>query len=170
MQISKITFREENISVDDAKNILDVYDLATNENYKRWLEEITPFRDFYNQNNLLWWIQYSILNVQAFLWIRKDIFRYKWVSFMIEQSEKDRIFAKWYIDWKLKIIFKLKKWKKILIDKMISLEKWIWRWSIKELCEYYNTFNIVVKPSIYGGWFWEKMKKEYKNVINITIQ
>lgn len=170
MQNVKITFKEENINIDDAKRILDVYNESKEEKYKKWLEEITPFRDFYPKNNWRGWLDYCIYNIQIFLRLRKDMFRYKWVTFLIEQSEKDRLFTKWYIGWELRIIFKLKKWKKIIIDKIISLKKWIWRRGLKELCEYYNTFIIVVKPSIYGRWFWEKMKKDYKNIITITIQ
>lgn len=170
MSNSKITFKEENINIGDAKKILDIYDESRNEEYKKWLEEITPFRDFYPSKNWRGWRDYCIYNLQIFLRIRKDMFRYKWVSFLIEQADKDRVFLKWYTDWELKVVFKLKKWKKLLIDTMISLEKWIWRRSLKVLCEHYNTFSIVVKPSVYGRWFWEKMQKEYKNFITITIQ
>jgi hypothetical protein len=148
---------------------LDVYCSAKDENYKKWLEEITPFKDFYPHKNLLWKAYFYILRYLIKLSLFKSMFLYNWTVFIIEQPDEDEIFLRWSINGLNKIFFKIKKWKSIFIDKIISLEKWLWRKSIKELCEYYNIYDIVVEPSIYGIWFWKKMKKEYKWRINILI-
>jgi len=170
MQTSKITFKEKNISIQDARNILDVFYGSKDENYKKWLMEITPFKDFHPHNNWFWRAYYTVLRLLIRLGIYKHMFLYNGVIFEIEQPKEDEVFVKWSIGGSNKIFFKIKKGEDIFIDKMISLEKWLGRRWIKELCTHYHIFDITVEPSIYAIWFWQKMKKEYKQVINISIQ
>ncbi len=170
MQPFEILFKEENINIQDARDILDVYYSSKDENYKKWLMEITPFKDFHPHNSWFWRAYYVVLRLLVRVRLHRHLFLYNGVVFTIEQPKEDELFVKWSINGSSKVFFKIKKGTNIFIDKMISLEKWLWRKSIKELCKYYHIFDITVEPSIYAIWFWEKMKKEYRQVINISIQ
>ena len=170
----EIIFKEEEISINDAKNILDVYFDTKDENYKKWLMEITPFE---------WWpFKNYFYKLVSYFWIKKvlrenkEAFVYRlalitWIS----RSNKEYFYLKWLINWEAKVFFyisrrSLKSKKNILIDKMICIQKWLWRQAIKELCGYYNIYNVVVEPSVYWAWFWQKINKELKWKINITIR
>lgn len=167
-------FKEEDISIEEAKNILDVFFDTKDENYKKWLMEITPF-SWVPFKHLLW-------KIISYFWIRKElkknkeafVYRLALITW-ITKSNKEYFYLKWLVNWESKVFFyisrkSIRTKKNILIDKMISIEKWLWRLAIKELCDHFNIYNIVVEPSIYWIWFWEKMKKEYKWEINITIK
>ncbi len=172
--INKITFKEEDITIYEAKNILDIYFDSKNENYKKWLKEITPFE---------WWpFKNYFYKLIAYFWIKKElknnkkafVYRLALITW-ITKSNKEYFYLKWLVNWESKVFFyisrkSIKSKKNIFIDKMISIEKWLWRQAINDLCDYYNIYNIVVEPSKYWIWFWEKMKKEYKWKINITIK
>lgn len=174
MKKTEITFKEEDITIEDAKNILDVYFDTKDENYKKWMKEITPFKWYDFRNYFFKFISYFSLKKQ--LKSIKNSFTYK-LAFIseIDKSDNDWIYIKWVIDWKIKLFFKinkrqLEKWKNIFIDKMISLEKGLWKFSIIELCKHYNINKIIVEPSIYWMSFWQKISKELKWEINITIR
>lgn len=163
----KIKFKEEKITKEEAVNMLDIYYSSNDENYKFWFKEITPFRDFKDNGNF-------IITNPLFNW---NIFDYKWTLFKVLELEKDEIHLKWYINNKLAIFFsiyndRLISKKHIYINKMIVLDhwKWIWRLSIKKLCDYYSIYNIIIKPSWTWLPFWNKMILEYKSVINIIIK
>lgn len=169
-----ISFKEEDINIDEAKNILDVYFETKDSNYKKWLKEITPFKWDEIKNKFFKLLSY--FEIKKILKNNKEAFIYRlslitWIS----KSDNTHFYLKLIINWKSKIFFyitrkSIKSKKNIYIDKMISIEKWLGRIAIKKLCDYYNMYNIVVVPSNYWIWFWEKMKKEYKWIINITIQ
>lgn len=170
----KIQFIKEDINKNDAKKILDVFFETKNENYKKWLMEITPFKwwplknYFYMLISIFWIIKLLIKNKEAFVYRLAII---TWIN----KSDKNIFYIKWLVNWNPKIFLSItrksiKSKKNIHIDKMISIEKWLWRKLIEELCKYYDIYNIVVEPSIYWIWFWNKMKEEYKWKINITIK
>lgn len=172
--MTKINFKEEDINIYEAKKILDVYFETKDENYKKWLMEITPFEWWPFKNSFYKFIHYFWIRKK--LKINKEAFIHK-LAFItwITKSNKECFYLKWIIKWEAKIFFyisrkSIKSKKNIFIDKMISIEKWLWRQAIKQVCDYYNIYNIVVEPSPYWIWFWEKMKKEYKWKINITIK
>lgn len=170
MQSSRITFKEENISIQDARDILDVFFRSEDENYKKWLMEITPFKDVHPHDNWFWRAYYNALKILIRIGLFRDMFLYDGVIFEIEQPKEDEVFVKWSICGLNKVFFKIKKGKNLFIGKMISLEKWLGRRSVKELCEHYGVFETIVEPSVYAIGFWRKMKKEYTGVINISIQ
>jgi len=136
--------------------------------------EITPFKwwplknYFYMLISIFWIIKLLINNKEAFVYRLAII---TWIN----KSDKNIFYIKWLVKWNSKIFISItrksiKSKKNIHIDKMISIEKWLWRKAIKELCKHYNIYNVVVEPSVYWIWFWKKMKEEYKWKINITIK
>ncbi len=50
LKIKNITFKEEEISKKEAKSILDAYFDTKDKRYKKWLEEITPFKGCFYKN------------------------------------------------------------------------------------------------------------------------
>lgn len=85
----------------------------------------------------------------------------------INKSDNDGIYVKWVVDWKNKLFFKInknqiEKWKGIFIDKMISIERWLGKIGVIELCKYYNVNQVVVEPSVYWMGFWQKNKRRTK--------
>ena len=182
--MNKIKIIKESINIIDSKNILKYYYSLDKWNIKEWLKEITPFTDFtvlfkndkLNKKvllffyNLFWYFKFKF-------WLSKykNFFTYRFKIFRLKELEKDKIFLKLSKNNK-NIVFltiekkSIKKWKNIIIDKIISIEKWYWTIVIKELCKYYNIYNIVVFPSVYWKWFWEKIQKRFRWKINITIK
>lgn len=172
--IPKIEFIEEDITRKEAENILDVSFDTKDENYKKWLIEITPFEWVPFKNYFFKLINH--FGIKKELKSNKEAFIYR-LAFIkwIIKSNKEYFYLKWLINWESKVFFyiskkSIKSNKNIFINKMISIKKWLWRQAINDLCDYYNIYNIVVEPSIYWIWFWKKMKKEYKWKINITIK
>lgn len=169
-----MTFKEEEININDAKNILDVYFSTKDENYKKWMEEITPFKWFYFRNYLSKIISLPALLIKLSKSKGSFLYRLAYIT-EIDKSDNHEIYIKWVVDWKNKVFFKvnkkqLEKWKSIFIDKMISIEKWLGKLSIIELCKHYNINKIIVEPSVYWMGFWQKISKELKWKINITIR
>lgn len=171
---NKIKLIQEDINKKEAKKILDVFFDTKDEKYKKWLMEITPFKwwpvknYFYMTINIFWIIKLLLTNKEAFVYRLAII---TWIS----KSDKNIFYIKWLINWETKIFISItkksiKSKKNIHIDKIISLERWLWSKAIEELCNYYNIYNIVVEPSIYWEWFWKKMKEKNKWKINITIK
>lgn len=175
---NKITLKEWDITIKDAKSILKVYFDSKDENYKYWFREITPFKDVkyaYKKGkfsiNLTKYLIF-LLQMRDFLNLNifKEKFAYNWFLFIIDKPKNKEFDIKVFWNNNIKWFFRIvNDWKNLKIQRMISLQKWFWRIFLKELCDYYNNYNIIAQPSIYWRWFWEKMKKEYKWKINITI-
>jgi len=164
MKNNEIIFKKEGITKEESINMLDIYYSSNNEEYKFWFKEITPFKDFKNWGKII--VDNPLFN--------SNTFNYKWTLFKITELENNEIYLKWYINNKLVVFFSIyENWlESININKMISLEswKWIWKKSLKNLCDYYKKYEIIVRPSWTGILFWYKMQKEYKWVINIIIK
>lgn len=171
--------KEENINKFDAIEMLKIYFSSADYNYKNWFQEITPFKDKkYIYSNSIFKIDITkililLLRIRDLLKlnIKNEVFTYRWLLFFLSTPSKDETDIKLIIDSKNKVFFRVVKNKKSLfIRRMISLEKWFGRESIKKVCEYYNIYNVIVESSIYWIGFWEKMRKEYKWTINIFIR
>ncbi len=166
-----ITFKKVDITEKEAKDILDAYFDSKDENYKKGLMEITPFKWWPFKNYFYKCLAY--FQIQKELKKNKEAFVYRLALITwIDKSNKKYFYLKLLVNWKAKVFFyiNIKSEKRIIIDKMISIQKWLWKQAIKELCDYYNIYNIIVEPSIYWIWFWKKIKLEYKWKINITIK
>ena len=172
----KIIIKEEKINNKDSIRILNHYYASNDERYKSWLKEITQFRDHHPKKGIIGDMGFVFLKLGIKLKFKKfkNYFIYKWVVFWNKKLEKNEVFLKWSIGDTNKVFIKIKKknlkdWKSIFIKEIISIEKWLWRKAINELCKHYNIYNITVEPSVYSLWFWEKLRIEYKWKINIVI-
>ncbi len=169
-----IKFEEQDIDINEAKKILDIYFETKEDRYRKWLMEITPFKWIHLKNYFYRFISYFW--IKKVLKNNKNAFIYRLALITwIRKSNKEFFYLKWLINWEARIFLSIsrksiKSKKNINIDKMISIEKWLWNIAILKLCDYYNIYNIVIKPSVYWIWFWKKMKIKYKWKINITIR
>lgn len=169
----KIEFKEEDITKDEIKKILDVYFDTKDKRYKEGMKEIMPFKWRPFMNKFHRWLYAS--SIKKELKNNGEAFEYRLsIVTQIDKSDEKLFYLKWYVDWTAKIFFQIsrdsvKSKVSIYINKMISIEKWLWEKAMIELCKYYNSYDVSVEPSQYWFWFWKKMKMRHYWKINIRI-
>ena len=157
--MEELILKEEYVSIDDCKKILDFHFSLERGDRRKWMKEITPFKNIWHltDENLL----------------KNNEFIHSWILFERLEKDKKMIYLKLFKNNELAVFITLKKRalrnKIIFIDKLISVKPWYWSRALIELAEYYDMQKIKIEASWSAKPFWQKMKERLKWKIDIII-